>query len=157
MQVKTSKRTNQMLLLCPVRLNSHLFMWSPSKYAEPPQLHQSTACSLWEFRKRHIEVPDTMLQYWMLIAGFGYLWCMGGSRKFCLGGWVSWKLYFSFFHRGQCGPGLLFKAFGPKGSYFFSRLSITVFLRKHITTCDLPGGMQTRCPPPPGHAHVMLS
>ena len=61
------------------------------------------------------------------------------------------------FHKGQCGPGLPFEAIGPKGSYFFSRLSITVFLRKHITTCDLPGGMQTHCSPPSGHAHAMLS
>ena len=38
-----------------------------------------------------------------------------------------------------------------------SRLSITVFLRKHITACDLPGGMQTRCPPTSRHAHAMLS
>ena len=27
-QIKTSKWTNQMLVLCPVRLNSHLFMLS---------------------------------------------------------------------------------------------------------------------------------
>ena len=47
------------------------------------------------------------------------------------------------FFRWQCGPGLPFEAIGPKGSYFFSRLSITIFLRKHMTTCDLPGGMQT--------------
>ena len=32
------------------------------------------------------------------------------------------------FHRGQCEPGLPFEAIGPKGSYFFSGLSITVFL-----------------------------
>ena len=57
------------------------------------------------------------------------------------------------FHRGHCGPRLPFEAIGPKGSYFFSRLSIIVFLRKHITTCDLPGGMQTRCPHPQG-THV---
>ena len=56
----------------------------------------------------------------------------GRIQKILSRGWVSWKLYFSFF---------------TEGSYFFSRLSITVFLRKHITTCDLPGGMQTRCPP----------
>ena len=52
------------------------------------------------------------------------------------------------FHRGQYGPDLPFEAIGPKGSYFFSRLSITVFLRKHITTSDLLCGMQTLCPHP---------
>ena len=61
--------------------------------------------------------------------------------------------FISFFHRGQCGPGLPFEARGPTSS----RLSITVFLRKHITTCDLPGRMQTLCPPPSGHAHTMFS
>ena len=106
-------------------------MWSPSKYAEPPQPHQSYAYSFWEFRKRHIDVPDTMLQYWMLIAGFGYLWCMGGSRKFCLGGWVSWKLYFSFFTEGSADLASFSKKLDPL-SYFFSRLSITVFLRKQL-------------------------
>ena len=44
-QIKTSKRTNQMLLLCTVRLNSQQFMLSPFKYAELPQPHQSTTCS----------------------------------------------------------------------------------------------------------------
>ena len=81
----------------------------------------------------------------------------GRIQKILSGGLGVLKTLFSFFHRGQCGPGLLFEAFGPKGSCFFSRLSITVFLRKHITICDLPGGMQTRCPPPSGHAHAMLS
>ena len=86
----------------------------------------------------------------MLIEGFGCLRCMGGSRKFCRGGGgvAVLKTLFQFFHIGQCGPGLPFEAIGPKGSYFFSRLSITVFLRKYITTCDLPGGMQTLCPHP---------
>ena len=97
-----------------------------------------------------------MLQYWMLLQDLDIydawedpensVWGVGSPENSIL-----------VFHRGQCGPGLLFKAFGPKGSYFFSRLSITVFLRKHITPCDLPGGMQTRCPPPSGHAHAMLS
>ena len=78
-------------------------------------------------------------------------------QKIMSGGLGVLKTLFKFFHRRQSGPGLLFEAIGPKGSYFFSRLSITVFLRKHITTCDLPGGMQTLCPPPSVHAHAMLS
>ena len=89
-----------------------------------------------------------MLQYWMHDAWEdpeNYVWRVGCPESF------------KFFHRGQFGPGLSFEAIGPKGSYFFSRLSITVFLRKHITTCDLPGGIQTLCPPPSGHAHAMLS
>ena len=81
----------------------------------------------------------------------------GRIQKIMSGGLGVLKTLFKFFHRGQSGPGLPFEAIGPKGSYFFSRLSITVFLRKHITTCDLPGGMQTLCPPPSGHAHAMLS
>ena len=35
---------------------------------------------------------------------------MGGSRKFCV-----LKSLFYFLHRGQCRPGLPFKAIGPKG------------------------------------------
>ena len=62
------------------------FMLSPFeiRWATPP--HQSTTCSYWEFRKRHIDVSDTMLQYWMLITGFWCLRCMGESRKFYLHG-----------------------------------------------------------------------
>ena len=43
------------------------------------------------------------------MAGFGCLQCMGGSRKFGV-----LKTLFYFFHRGQCRPGLLFEAIGPK-------------------------------------------
>ena len=50
--------------------------------------------------------------------------------------------YFFIFYRGQCGPDLPFEAIGPTGSYFFLRLSITVFLRKHITNFDLPAGVR---------------
>ena len=72
---------------------------------------------------------------------------MGGSRKFCLGVGCP-ENSILVFHRGQCGPGLLFKAFGPKGSYFFSRLSITVILRKHRTTCVI---LQVGCKPAVPH------
>ena len=118
-QIKTSKRTNQMLLLCPVRLNSHQFMLSAcllrlSYFAEPPHPHQSTICSYSAFRKRLIDVFDTKLQYWMLIAGFGCLRCMWGSRKFCLVGWVSWKLYFIFFIEGSADLASLSKQLDPR-------------------------------------------
>ena len=53
---------------------------------------------------------------------------------------LSLENFFLVFHTGQCEPSLPFEAIGPKGSYFFSGLSITVFIRKHITTCDFPGG-----------------
>ena len=109
------------------------------------------------------------IQYWMLKAGFGLkaysftildvndawedpensVWGVGCPEIFIL---------VFLFHRGQCGPDLPFEAIGPTGSYFFPRLSITVFLRKHITTFDLPAGVQTLCPPPLGHTtHAMLS
>ena len=81
----------------------------------------------------------------------------GGIQKILSGGLGVLKTLFEFFHRGQCGPGLLFEVFGPKGPYFFSRLSIIVFLRKHITTCDLPGGMQTRCPPLDTHMRCLAN
>ena len=88
-----------------------------------------------------------MLQYWMLIAGFGCLRCMGGSRKFCLG--VGYpKNFVLVFSQRAVRTWPPFRSNEPKGSYFFSRLSITIFLRKHITTCYLPGGMQTICPHP---------
>ena len=51
---------------------------------------------------------------------------MGGSKKICMGLGVL-KTLFKFFHRGQPGSGLPFEAIGPKGSYFFSRLSIKYF------------------------------
>ena len=73
------------------------------------------------------------------------------------GGWVSWKLYFSFSQRAVRTWPTFRSYWNPKGSYFISRLSITVFLRKHKTTCGLPGGMQTLCPRPSGHAYAMLS
>ena len=88
-----------------------------------------------------------MLQYWMLIAGFGCLRCMGGSRKFCLGVGCPENFILVFSQRAvRTWPP--FEAIGPNGSYFFSGLSITVCQRKHITTCDPPGGMQTLCPHP---------
>ena len=56
-----------------------------------------------------------MLQYWMLLQGLDIydawedpensVWGVGSPENSIL-----------VFHRGQCGPGLLFKAFGPKGS-----------------------------------------
>ena len=38
--------------------------------------------------KSHVAAQLLMsrIQYWMLIAGFECLRCIGGSRKFCLGG-----------------------------------------------------------------------
>ena len=54
----------------------------------------------------------------------------GRIQKILSGGLGVLKTLFCFFHRGQCGPGLLFKAFGPKGSYFFSLVSIFVFFIK---------------------------
>ena len=80
---------------------------------------------------------------------------MGESRIFCLGCGCLENL-FLVFHTAQCGPGLPFEAIGPKRSYFFSGLSITVFLRKHITTCDFPGGSANPLPPPSGQAHAMI-
>ena len=86
-----------------------------------------------------------MLQYWMLKAGFGCLRCMGGSRKFCLGVGCPENFILVFSQRAvRTWPP--FRSIGPKGSYFFLRLSITVILRKNITPCDLSGGMQTLCP-----------
>ena len=78
----------------------------------------------------------------------------GRIQKILSGGWGVGVVV--FFHRGQCGPGFPFEAIGPKGSYL-SRLSITVFLRKHITTSDHSGGMQTLCLLISGHAHAMFS
>ena len=62
--------------------------------------------------------------------------------------------YFFLFHRGQCGPDLPFEAIGPTGSYFFPRLSIAVFLRKHITTFYLPAGVQPSVPHPWDTRHM---
>ena len=132
-----------------------------SKYAEPPHPHQSTTCSYWEFQKRHIDVSDTVRDTVLDVESRVWMLTMhGGSRKFCLGVGCPeiFILVFFLFHRGQCGPDLPFEAIGPTGSYFFPRLSITVFLKKHKTTFDLPAGVQTLCPPPLGHVtHAMLS
>ena len=112
-QNKQTNKSNAPTLPCQAQL-SLIHVKSLQKcWATQP--HQSTACSFWEFRKRHIDVPNTMLQYWMLIAGFRYLWCMGGSRKFCLGGWVSWKLYCSFFTEGSADLASFSKHLYPRG------------------------------------------
>ena len=127
-----------------------------SKYAEPPHPHQSTTCSYWEFQKRHIDVSDTVRDTVLdtesrvlMLTMHGRIQGVGCPEIFIL---------VFLFHREQCGPDLPFEAIGPTGSYFFPRLSITVFLRKHITNFDLPAGVQTLCHPPLGHAtHAMLS
>ena len=132
-----------------------------SKYAEPPHPHQSTTCSYLEFQKRHIDVSDTVRD--TVLDAESRVWMLtmhGRIQKILSGGLGVLRslFYFFLFHRGQCGPDFPFEAIGPTGSYFFPRLSITVFLRKHITTFDLLAGMQTLCPPPLGHAtHAMLS
>ena len=132
-----------------------------SKYAEPPHPHQSTTCSYWEFQKRHIDVSDTVRD--TVLDAESRVWMLtmhGRIQKILSGGLGVLRSLFQFFlfHRGQCGPDLPFEAIGPTGSYFFPRLSITVYLRKHISNFDLPAGLQTLCPPPLGHAtHAMLS
>ena len=73
----------------------------------------------------------------------------GRIQKILSWGWVSWKLYFSFFAEGSVDLASLSKQLDPRGPTSSGGCcSITVFLRKHITTCDLPGGMQTLCPHP---------
>ena len=133
-----------------------------SKYAQPPHPHQSTTCSYWEFQKRHIDVSDTVRDTVLDAESRVWMLTMHGRIQKILSGGAGcpeiFILVFFLFHRGQCGPDLPFEAIGPTGSYFFPRLSITVFLRKHITTFDLPAWVQTLCPPPLGHAtHAMLS
>ena len=125
----------------------------PSKYAEPPQPHQSTTCSFWEFRK----VSDTMLQYWMLIAQFGCLRCMGGSRKFCLGEGMGVLKTLFFFTEGSADLAYLSKQLDPKRVLLHLEVVNNSISKKHKTTCGLPGGMRTLCPPPSGHAYAMLS
>ena len=84
---------------------------------------------------------------------------MGGSRKFCRGGGGGGGVgcpensILVFFSESSADLASFSKQLDPKGPTS-SRLSIIVFLRKHTTTCDLPGGMQTRCPQPSGHAHA---
>ena len=132
-----------------------------SKYAEPPHPHESSTCSYWEFQKRHIDASDTVRDTVLDAESRVWMLTMHGRIQKILSGGVGCPEIFILvflFHRGQCGPDLPFEAIGPTGSYFFPRLSITVFLRKHITNFDLPAGVQTLCPPPLGHAtHAMLS
>ena len=61
-----------------------------------------------------------MLQYWMLIAGFGCLRCMGGSRKFYGGGGggglgVLKTLFYFFFTEGSAALASLPKQLDPRG------------------------------------------
>ena len=123
-------------------------MLNPFKYAEPPQPHQSTTCSYWEFRKRHIDVSDTMLQYWMLIAGFGCLRCMGGSRKFCHGVACPKNFILVFFTEGSADLASLSKQLDPRVLHLLEVVNNSISKETDITSCDLQGGMQTRCPTP---------
>ena len=121
-------------------------MLSPFKYAEPPQPHQSTTCSYWEFRKRHIDVSDTMLQYWMLIAGFGCLRCMGGSRKFCLGVGCP-KNFILVFSQRAVRTWPPFRSNWTQGVLLLLEVvNNSISKETDITTCDLPGGMQPPAP-----------
>ena len=147
-QNKQTNKPNAPTLPCQAQLSLiHV-------YAEPPQPHQSPSIH------RMLFLGVSKKTYWCpgynaTVLDADSFMMHGMIQKILSGGWGVVgcpENSILVFHRGQCGPGLLFIAFGPKGSYFFSRLSITVFL-----TCDLPGGMQTRCPPPSGHAHAMLS
>ena len=132
-----------------------------SEYAEPPHPHQSTTCSYWEFQKRHTDVSDTVRDTVLDAESRVLMLTMHGRIQKILSGGLGVLrslFYFFYFTEGSADLTSLSIAIGPTGSYFFPRLSITVFLRKHITNFDLPAGVQTLCHPPLGHAtHAMLS
>ena len=57
-----------------------------------------------------------MLQYWMLIAGFGCLRCIGGSRKFYLeGGGCPENFILVVFTEGSADLASLSKQLDPRG------------------------------------------
>ena len=62
-----------------------------------------------------IDVSDTLLQYWMLIAGFRCLRCMGGSRKFCLGVGCPENFILVFFTEGRADLASLSKQLDLRG------------------------------------------
>ena len=70
------------------------------------------------------------------------------SRKFCQGALI-FILVINIFHRGMYGP-------PPRSPIASQGGSVPVFLRKHIATCDFPGGSVAPAPLS-GSAHVLIS